>query len=127
MKTLKKLLVFLLVVAVLMPTAALSDQLPDRMEKTLYPGRTDVSYAGQNFVFDTTVIIHVTFIPLELNKIELTVKVRPTRSEPGGGQTQSEEMLSIDWLNWNDLLYSGTPPTSPWGIILDTESGYTEK
>ena len=124
---LKVSLVFLLVVAVFIPTTALSDQLPDRMEKTLYPGRTDVSYAGQNFVFDTTVIIHITFIPLELNKIELAVKVRPTRSEPGGGQTQSEEMLSIDWLNWNDQLYNGTPPTAPWGIILDTESGYTEK
>ena len=120
------LLVFLLVIAVLMPTTALSDQLPDRMEQTLFPGRTDVSYAGQNFVFDTTVIIHITFIPLDLNKIKLTVKIRPTR-EPGGSQTQSEGLLCIDWLNWNDRLYNGIPPAEPWGIILDTESGYTEK
>jgi hypothetical protein len=120
-------LVCLLVSAILIPATALSNQLPDRMEKTLYPGRNDVSYAGQNFVFNTTVIINITFIPLDLNKIELRVKVRPTRSEPGSGQTQSEETLSIDWLNWNDQLYNGTPPTDPWGIILDTESGYTEK
>ena len=120
-------LVFLLVIAVMIPTIALSDQLPDRMEKTLYPGRTDVAYAGQNFVFDTTVIIHITFIPLDINRIELMVKVRPTRDEPGGGGTQSEEMLCIDWLNWNNVLYNSTPPTGPWGIIIDTESGYTEK
>ena len=120
-------LVFLLVVAVMMPTLALADQLPDRMEKTLYPGETGVTYAGQNFVFNTTVIIHITFIPLDINKIELKVKTMPTRGEPSGDQTQGEELLYIDWLNWNDVLYNSTPPTAPWGIILDTESGYTEK
>jgi hypothetical protein len=123
----KASLVFLLVISVMIPAIALSDVLPDRMEKTLYPGKTDVSYAGQNFVFDTTVIIHITFIPLEINKIELKVKVRPTRSESGGDAPLSEEMLCIDWLNFNDQLYNSTPPTAPWGIIIDTESGYTEK
>ena len=81
----------------------------------------------QNFVFNTTVIIHITFIPLDINKIELKVKTMPTRGEPGDDQTQGEELLYIDWLNWNNVLYNSTPPTAPWGIILDTESGYTEK
>jgi hypothetical protein len=120
------LLVFLLVIAVLLPTTALSDQLPFKLERAIYPGRTNISYVGQNFVFDTTETIYITIISLSDNKIKLSVKV-VTPHDPQGNQTQSERMLCIDWVNWDDQLYNGPPPGGPWGIILDTESGYTEK
>ncbi|NIM19256.1 MAG: hypothetical protein GTO51_02645 [Candidatus Latescibacteria bacterium] len=120
--------VCLLVLAILIPAAALFGQLPQKMEKFILPGTTHVSYAGQNFIFTTSTSLQVTFMATDINKIRITVKVRLARGEfrdviPNAGGSE----LQILWVNWNSELYSGEPPDDPWTVILDTESGYTEK
>jgi hypothetical protein len=106
------------------PTAVLADQLPNKLEQSVFPGITEITYAGEDFVFDTTVPIHVTFTALGPNRIELKFKVLGQRGDYIPSQ---EDQIMIDWLDWGTELYSGTPPVDPWGVILDTESGYTEK
>jgi hypothetical protein len=104
----------------------LSDQLPGKLEQSVFPGITEISYAGESFVFDTSVAIHVTFTAMGPTSIELKFKVLGQRAG-GGNAPQQEDEIQIDWLDWGTELYSGSPPTDPWGVILDTESGYTEK
>ncbi len=119
-------LVCLLIFIISVPATVLSDQLPAKLEQSVFPGVTEITYAGENFVFDTTVSIHVTFTALGPTRIELKFKVLAQRSV-GGNIPAQENQIQIDWLNWDTELYSGSPPTDPWGVILDTESGYTEK
>jgi len=127
MRNLKKIsLVCLLVFIISVPAVVLSDQLPARLDQDVFPGVTVITYAGENFSFNTTVSIHVALSSLGPNRIELKFKVLGQR---GGGEyrPQQEDLIQIDWLDWNTQLYSGSPPIEPWGVILDTEAGYTEK
>lgn len=119
-------LVCLLIFIISVPATVLSDQLPAKLEQSVFPGVTEIAYAGENFVFDTTVSIHVAFTALGPTRIELKFKVLGQRSV-GGNIPAQEDQIQIDWLNWDTELYSGSPPEDPWGVILDTESGYTEK
>jgi hypothetical protein len=118
-------LLCLLVFIISVPAAVLSDQLPDKLEQSVFPGITEISYAGEDFVFDTTVPIHVTFTPLGPTRIELKFKVM--MGQRGDYIPSQEDQIQINWLDWSTELYSGSAPTDPWGVILDTESGYTEK
>ena len=127
MRNLSKIsLICLLVFIISVPAAVLSDQLPAKLDQDVFPGVTEITYAGENFVFNNTVSIHVTFTALEPTRIELKFKVLGQR---GGGDynPQQEDQIQIDWVNWGTELYSGNPPVEPWGVILDTEAGYTEK
>jgi hypothetical protein len=119
-------LLCLLIFIISVPATVLSDQLPAKLEQSLSPGITEITYAGENFVFDTSVAIHVTFTAMGPTRIELQFKVLGQRGG-GGNVPQQEDEIQIAWLNWDTELYSGSPPTDPWGVILDTESGYTEK
>jgi hypothetical protein len=119
-------LLCLLILIIAVPATVFSDQLPAKMEKSLLPGITEISYAGENFVFNTTVSIHVSFTAVGPTRIELKFKVLGQRVGEGYIPSQ-ENRIQIDWLDWNTVLFSGTPPADPWGVILDTEGGYTEK
>jgi hypothetical protein len=119
-------LLCLLIFMISVPATVLSDQLPAKLEQDIFPGITELTYAEEDFVFDTTVSIHVTFTALGPNLIELKFKVLGQRN--GGDYIPSQEdRIQIDWIDWETQLYSGSPPSEPWGVILDTESGYTEK
>jgi hypothetical protein len=117
-------LLCLLIIIISVPATVLADQLPATLEQDVFPGVTEIIYAEQDFVFDTTVAIHVTFSALGPNRIELKFKVLGQRGDYIPSQ---EDQVQINWLDWDTELYSGSPPTDPWGVILDTESGYTEK
>ncbi|MFH1754266.1 MAG: hypothetical protein ABIA59_01055 [Candidatus Latescibacterota bacterium] len=122
---LKISLLCLLILVISVPATVLSDQLPAKLEQSVFPGITEITYAGEEFVFNTTVSVHVTFTALGPSRIELKFKVLGQRS--GGYIPSAVDQIQIAWVTWNTELYSGTPPTTPWGAILDTESGYTEK
>lgn len=119
-------LLCLLIFVISVPATVLSDQLPAQLNQSIFPGITEVTYAGENFVFNTSVAIHVSFTAMGPTRIELTFKVLGQRGGEGN-VPQQEDQIQIDWLDWDTELFSGSPPTDPWGIILDTESGYTEK
>jgi hypothetical protein len=124
MKTLPKiLLVGLFVALVLFPLAAVSDQLPAPLERTLFPGVSVIYYANQTFRFTTDVPLQVILLPLDETRIQLKFKAR------GGFQGESVAATTVEifWDNWENEIYSGSAPISWWMGILLTESGFTEK
>lgn len=114
--------------ALLVPIMAVSDQLPARVVKTLFPGVTTIEYAGQSLRFETQVPLRVGLSPVSMTEIRL--RFSSTRSTAGGAQgVQGEDNVQAIWVDWNSELYSGpAPPTwAEWDGILNTESGFTEK
>jgi hypothetical protein len=121
------LLVGMLLAAFSIPLFA--DELPLPLEKDILPGVTYVTYAGQNFRFETTVVIHVSLIPRDFNLIELRFKSARSTSNPSipAMGVSPNAQISINWENWNSVVYSGSPPPNEWQGLLHTESGFTEK
>jgi hypothetical protein len=129
MQTLRRFPLLALFLAVIfLPSLVLSDQLPTKVEKDILPGITYVTYGGQNFRFDTSVAIHVTFLQKAPNLIEMTFKVRSGEGmQSGPSSTSGAEDITILWENWNSTIYEGAPPSGEWVGMLNTESGFTEK
>lgn len=127
MRTVTKIFVaMILLVALSVP--AFADQLPAPLEKDLLPGITTISYAGQSFVFETAVPLHVSFVSKGFTLIELKFKVYSTAASRGGALPASpNDQIAIHWNEWNVDVYTGPPPLGVWEGILNTESGFTEK
>jgi hypothetical protein len=122
MKALSKLmLVSVVVTALLLPIATMSDQLPRPVQKTVLPSQGTIEYAGQTLRFTTDVPLKVFLAPLGADRIEIKVVAHPSQ---GGGNSPANTIVQIYWANWDDELYNGPPP---WSAILLTESGFTEK
>ena len=122
MKALSKLmLVSVVVTALLVPLAAVSDQLPVPLQKTVLPPQTTIEYAGQTLRFTTDIPLKLTLTPLGTDRIEIKIVPHPSY---GGGNSPAGTTVQIFWENWNDEIYDGP---APWGVILLTESGFTEK
>lgn len=107
---------------------AFADQLPAPLEKDLFPGITHINYAGQSFVFETPVLLHVSFVSKGFTLIELKFKVQPAAGGRGGAALASpNDQIAIYWNEWDVDVYTGPPPPEGWQGILNTESGFTEK
>jgi hypothetical protein len=112
----------------LIPLVAASQELPTKVQKYIPKGTTQVDYAGESFLFVTTVPLQVTFAPAGENKIRLTFRtVAPARGVGGPKISLYENYVQVHWIEWNTDVFSGEPPEGAWSGILDTESGYTEK
>ncbi|MBI4720485.1 MAG: hypothetical protein HY770_04565 [Chitinivibrionia bacterium] len=121
-------ILFAAVLLVAFCVPVLGDELPAPLERDIYPGVTNISYAGQSFRFETTVTIHVSLIPRGANLIELRFKVHQGTTTRTPVMAASPNMqIEIDWVNWNNTIFSGTPPPDGWEGLLHTESGFTEK
>ena len=122
MKALSKLMfVSVVVTALLVPLATMSDQLPAPLQKTVLPGQATIEYAGQTLRFTTDVPLKVNLTPLGADRIEIKIVAHPSY---GGGNAPANTTVQIFWANWNDEIYDGPPPL---GAIILTESGLTEK
>lgn len=122
MKALSKLVLVCVVVAILLvPFASMSDQLPAPIQRTVLPTQATIEYAGQTLKFTTDVALKVSLTPLGGDRIELKIAAHPSY---GGGNAPASASVQIFWENWNNVVYNGPPP---WGVILLTESGFTEK
>ena len=116
----------ILLIALSVP--AFADQLPVPLEKDIIPGITHLSYAGQSFVFETSVLIHVSFVSKGFTFIELKFKTQPAAGSRGGAsQASPDDQIAIHWNEWEVDIYTGPPPLEEWEGILHTESGFTEK
>lgn len=125
-KVFSLLLAALLLLSFSIPCFA--EELPAPMEKIISPGVTNVNYAGQNFRFNTTVYIQVSFIPRDFNLIELKfISHSATTTRTPAMAVSPAAQISIDWVTWNTTIFSGSPPPEGWTGLLNTESGYTEK
>lgn len=114
-----------LVMALLVfPAAPASGQLARNVDKAIYPGTTTIQYAGQTLVFSTSAYLKVSLKMLTLTQIEMTVRTLDYNMPQELYGTSS---LTIEWVNFNETVYSDNPPAVPWTGVLDTEAGWTEK
>lgn len=127
MKRLAGAVTLCLVMALLvLPAAPVSGQLARNVEKAVFPGSTTVQYAGQTFVFNTSVHLRVNLRMLSQTRIEMTVR---TMSYEIPQEVYGTPALTIEWMNFNETVYDDDPPSisTPWTGVLDTEAGWTEK
>ena len=108
----------------LFPLAAVSDQLPAPLERSLFPGTSVIYYANQTLTFTTDVPLQVIPLPLDETRIQLKFK---TRGGAQGGSAPAATAVEIFWEDWESEIYSGSAPLTWWQGILCTESGFTEK
>jgi hypothetical protein len=122
----KYLLALLLVVTLVTPGILIAQQLPVPKTVAVFPGVTDVDYAGQTFIITTPVKLSVKFETISWTEIRITVKTGPShRSGPSPAPTQ--QILQIYWEDGDEIIYEGEPPSEEWiGIVL-SEGGFTEK
>ena len=122
------IIVGLLVALLAVPVGLFAQQLPVPVEKSVFPGTTTLQYAGQTFVFTSSVQLRVSFKANTDKEIEITVRAAASRSTDPYSSTGSQtEQLVINWKNFNEDIYNGNPPTQPWTGVLNTEGGWTEK
>ena len=122
----KVLLASVLVVLMLLPLTAASDQLPVPLEKKIMPGVAVIDYMGQSLRFTTDVTLLVKLLPLDATHISLQFRTSGSQP-PGGGSAPSAPNIDIFWEDWSNDIYTGSAPTGWWTGILATESGFTEK
>ncbi len=118
----------LLVVVSLIPLSwvpCFGQQLPAPKIEAIFPGVTRIDYAGQTFVFTTTVKLSATFQSASFDRIQLHVK---TNYSPAEGMALAPgQMLRIYWEEGDEDLYDGMPPEGGWTGFVLTEGGLTEK
>jgi hypothetical protein len=102
----------------------MAQQLPVPKTEAVFPGVTSVSYAGETFVFTTTVKLSAKFEWIGGNQIRIQVRTNTTPRE--GMELVPGQALRIYWEGEGETLYDGTPPSEWIGIVL-TEGGLTEK
>jgi hypothetical protein len=102
-----------------------ADQLPAPKTEAVFPGVTRITYAGETFVFTTTVRLSATFEYLPSNEIRVRVKTNAPLHE--GMALAPGQMLRIYWEDGDELLYDGMPPDGEWTGLIQTEGGFTEK
>jgi hypothetical protein len=125
MKVLPKILLSsLLILLMLIPLTAVSEQLPLPLDKNLRPGVTVIDYMGQSLRFTTDVPLQVRLMPLDETRIKLQFRTPSGHDGSASGATLN---LVIFWDNWGSDIYSGSPPADWETEILLTESGFTEK
>jgi hypothetical protein len=101
-----------------------AQELPVPTTVAIFPGVTNVPYAGETFVFTTSVKLSAKFEWIGGNQIRIHVKTGPAPS--GEMALAPGQTLRICWEGHDECLYDGTPPPE-WTGIVETEGGFTEK
>jgi hypothetical protein len=121
----RKLSTVLVAVVLVLAVVAVAEQLPIPKTEAVFPGVTRVVYAGQTFVFTTTVKLSAKFEVL--NDREIQIKIRTAATLRDNSALAPAEMLKIYWQDGDETLYDGTPPDGEWTGMVLTEGGLTEK
>lgn len=124
----KKLVAVVLAVALTMSgMVALGhgEELPAPRTETIFPGVTKIVYAGETFVFTTTVKLSATFGFAAVNQISIKVKTASPAQEMGGHV--GSPVVRIYWEDGDEYLYDGPPPDGEWTGLVQTEGGFTER
>jgi len=111
----------LLVVA---PIPSQGDRIPVPVTEAVFPPSARLMYAGESFVFNTTVKLSVTFEFRLPNEIHLKVRVGVPLQTLSSTVVQN---VQIYWEEGNEDLYNGIPPEGEWTGVILTEGGMTEK
>jgi len=127
MKLLRTVMAALALVALLVPTVGLGDQLPLPLEKKLTAGTSNVTYYGQTLRFTTAVPLLVKLDAEGTNRIKLRVSLYPGTPLPNGPGTYSSENLTIYWSNFSTDVYNGGLPSGELTTWLDTEGGFVDR
>jgi ABC-type glycerol-3-phosphate transport system substrate-binding protein len=121
----RKLSAVLLAVGLVISVAAVAEQLPAPKTEAVFPGVTKVLYAGETFVFTTTVKLSAKFEAAYPDRIQIKVKTSTMLRD--GMALAPGDMVRIYWEDGDETLYNGMPPENEWiGMVL-TEGGLTEK
>jgi hypothetical protein len=124
MKRLSAVLSILALAFMLGPAVCTAQELPVPTTVAVFPGVTHVPYAGQTFIFTTTVKLSAKFEWVGGNEIRIQVRTAPL---PAGGMSLAPgAVLQICWEGHDECIYDGTPPAE-WTGIIQTEGGFTEK
>jgi len=124
MKKLSAVVFFFVLVAAIGSSVCMAQQLPAPKTEAVFPGVTSVLYAGETFVFTTTVKLSAKFEWIGGNQIRIQVRTSSTPRQ--GMELAPGQALRIYWEDEDETLYDGTPPSEWSGIVL-TEGGFTEK
>lgn len=127
-KLLRTTLLALAVLALLVPSLGLGDELAVPIEKKIVAGTTTITYAGQNIRFTTPVALLVKLEPDGTTRIKMTVQIYPGTPMPDGPTTYADETLNIYWTDYETDVYNGgVPVTEPWTGYLNTEGGFVDR
>lgn len=128
MKLLRTALVALSLLALLVPSVGLGDEMPIPIEKKITAGTTTFNYAGQTFRFTTPVALLVKFDPESPTRIKMSVSLYPGTPLPNGPAAYAADVVNIHWANYGTDVYNGGVPMSePWTGWLNTEGGFVDR
>ncbi len=127
MKHIRTIIAALALLALLVPSVGLGDQLPLPLEKKITSGTTTISYMGQTLRFTSPVALLVKCDPETTSRFKLTVSIYPgTPQVPNS--TATTENLNIFWSNYGTEVYNGgLPQFEPWSGWLNTEGGFVDR
>jgi hypothetical protein len=128
MKLLRTALMALAVLALLVPTYGLGDEMALPLEKKIPAGTTTLSYLGQSLRITTPVPLLVKCDAVSSTRFRMTVSLYPGTPLPNGPTTYAAETLTIHWSNFGTDVYNGSVPTGePWTSWLNTEGGFVDR
>ena len=107
-------------------TLCVAQQLPVPTTIAVFPGITEFEYAGETFIFTTTVKLSAKFEWIGGNEIRIQIRTNPGAAASGSMELVPGPTLKICWEGHDDCIYDGVPP-GEWSGIVRTEGGFTEK
>ena len=117
----------LAVLALLVPSIGLGDQLPAPLEKKINPGISSVSYMGQTIRFVTPAALLVKCDPEDTTHFRMSVSLYPGTPVPNSVGSNAEN-LNIYWTNYSTEVYNGgVPMGEPWTGSFNTEGGFVDR
>lgn len=126
MKRASAVLFILALVLTATSTVCMAQQLPVPTIVAVFPGLTEVPYAGETFIFTSTVKLSAKFEWIGGDQIRIQVRTSAGSVASGPMELAPGPVLKICWEGHDDCLYNGTPPAE-WTGIVRTEGGFTEK
>ncbi len=128
MKLLRTALLAVAVLALLVPTVGLGDQMPLPLEKKITAGTSTVVYLGQTIRFTTPVALVVKFDAENTVRFRMSVAVYPGTPLPSGPSGASQNKVTIFWTNFGTEVYDGAVPApDPWTGSFNTEGGFVDR
>ena len=121
----RKLSAVLVAVGLVISVIAVAEEIAAPKTVAVFPGVTKVVYAGETFVFTTSVRLSANFEAVYPNRIQIKIKTAPAPRE--NMALAPADMMRIYWEDGDETLYDGTPPDNEWTGFVLTEGGLTEK
>ena len=123
----KALIALIIMGLLVMPSAVGAQGLPIPIEKAVLPGVSTIQYAGQTFVFTTSVGLKVRFHAISAGEFEMEVRSLQGHGSGHPNASSPTDEIVIDWKEFNQRLLDGDASKLPWDGLLNTEGGWTEK